>query len=125
MEIEMLRAHIRYKHAAVEVAFPEGADKDTAARAMRGAAWSLARCVFGIRHPVKVRVLMRLECSSPHGVSRIITAVSEEYGDKSRSEDVDYAPLLSDIGPGFYPETIDIEITEDLRKPVTNQPEQL
>ena len=123
MKKGMLRAHIRYRHAAVEVSFPEGADKDTVARAMRGAAWSLARCVFGIRRPVKVRVLMRLERYRVYGTWRIITAVSEEYDDKSRGEDIDYAPLLSDIGPGFYRETIDIEITEDLRTRATNKSE--
>lgn len=117
MKKEMLRAHIRYRHAAVEVAFPEGADKETAERAMRGAAWSLARCVFGIRHPVKVRILMRLERCRAYGISRIITAVSEEYSDKSRGEDIDYAPLVSDIGPSFYQETIDIEVTKDRRAP--------
>ena len=109
MKKEMLRAHIRYRHAAVEVSFPEGADKETAERAMRGAAWSLARCVFGISRPVKVRIRMRLERPAPYYLPRITTVVSEEYSDKSRGEDIDYAPLVSDIGPGFYRETIGIE----------------
>lgn len=117
MKEGMLRAHIRYRHAAVEVAFPEGADKEAAERAMRGAAWSLVWCVFGIRHPEKVRIRMRLERCRAYGISRIITAVYEEYGDKSRGEDIDYAPLLSNIGPSFYRETIDIEVTKDLREP--------
>ena len=124
MKKEILRAHIRYRHAAVEVAFPEGADKEAAERAMRGAAWSLARRVFGIRHPVKVRIRMRLERPAPYYLPRITTAVSEEYSDKSRGEEIDYAPLLSDIGPGFYREAIDIEIAHDLRTPVANQSEQ-
>lgn len=124
MKKGMLRAHIRYRHAAVEVAFPEGADKETAEMAMRGAAWSLARCVFGIRHPVKVSIRMRLERPAPYYLPRITTAVSEEYSDKSRGEDIDYAPLMSDIGPSFYRETIDVEITQDLRTPVANQSEQ-
>ena len=94
---------------------PEGADKETAEMAMRGAAWSLARCVFGIRHPVKIRIRMRLERPAPYYLPRITTAVSEEYSDKSRGEGIDYAPLLSDIGPGFYREAIDIEINQDLR----------
>lgn len=114
MKERMLRAHIRYRHAAVEVSFPEDADKETAERAMRGAAWSLARCVFGIRHPVKVRISMRLERHRVYGTWRIITAISEEYGDKSRGEDIDYAPLVSDIGPGFYRETIDIEHEQEV-----------
>lgn len=115
MKEGMLRAHIRYMHAAVEVAFSEDADKETAERAMRGAAWSLAQCVFGIRHPVKVRILMRLERCGAYGTWRIITAVSEEYDDKSRGEDIDYAPLLSDIGPGFYSETINIEHEQECK----------
>lgn len=117
MKEGMLRAHIRYRHAAVEVAFPEGADKEVAERAMRGAAWNLARCVFGISHPVKVRISMRLECPPPYYLPRITTVVSDEYSDKSRGEDIDYAPLVSDIGPGFYRGIINIEITQDLRTP--------
>ena len=117
MKQGMLRAHIRYRHAAVEVAFPDGADKEVAERAMRGAAWSLARCVFGISHPDKVRIRMRLERPASHHLPRITTAVSEEYSDKSRGEDIDYAPLVSDIGPGFCRETIEIEITHDTRTP--------
>lgn len=124
MKEGMLRAHIRYRYAAVEVAFPEGADKETVERAMRGAARSLARCVFSIRHPVKVLVRMRLERPASYYLPRITTAVSEEYSDKGRDEDIDYAPLLSDIGPGFYRETVDIEITQDLLTPVANQSEQ-
>lgn len=114
MKEGMLRAHIRYRHVAVEVAFPEGADKETAEQAMRGAAWRLVSRIFGFRFPVKVRVLMRIERCRMYGVSRIITTVSEEYSDKSRGEDIDYAPLVSDIGPCFYREAIDIEINHDL-----------
>lgn len=115
MKEGMLRAHIRYRHAAVEVAFPKDADKETVERAMRGAAWSLAWCVFSIRHPVKVGIIMRLECPPPYYLPRITTVVSDEYSDKSRGEDIDYAPLVSDIGPGFYRGIINIEITQDLR----------
>lgn len=124
MKKGMLRAHIRYRHVAVEVSFPEGADKETAERAMRGAAWSLARSVFAIRHPDKVGIRMRLECHAPYYLPRITTVVSEECSDKSRGEDIDYASLVSDIGPGFYRENINIEITHDLRTPVANQSEQ-
>lgn len=57
---------------------------------------------------------MRLERCRAHEAWRIITAVLEEFSDKSRGEDIDYAPLLSDIGPGFYRETIDIEHEQEV-----------